>query len=47
MLFSVSEVMECVYHYQKILNKVKSQLADNTAYKGEDKYMHGKLKTLK
>ena len=48
MSFNVSEVPEWALHYQNICNQVKSQLFEKLATEplnGEDKFMHGKLKT--
>ena len=48
--FNVSEAMEWVLQYRKILNEIESQLFEKLtteAIKGEAKYMHGQLKTWK
>ena len=50
MPFNVSEEKEWVSQYKKVCNEVESKLFENFAtglIKGEDKYVHGKLKMWK
>ena len=50
MSFNVSEVAEWFLQYRNIRNEVESQLFEKLAtgpIKGEDKYVHGKLKIWK
>ena len=50
MSFSVSQVPEWVFHYRNIWNAVETQLFEKLTtefIKGEDKYIHVKLKTWK
>ena len=50
MSFNVSEEKAWVAQYEKIWNEIESQLFEKLAtepIKGEDRYIHGKLKTWK